>query len=146
MVRLWETNSGRLVTTLDGHSAGVWGVALSADGRIVASGGGEGTLHVWESSTGRELARLQGHTAVVWRLALPADGQLLASGGGDGTLRLWETSTGRQLGPLRGHAGGVLGVALTTERTPAQELLVDSLLGRFGTVFADQSGVARACY
>jgi WD40 repeat protein len=35
---LWETGSGRLLATLQGHTGLVYGVAVSGDGRLVASG------------------------------------------------------------------------------------------------------------
>jgi WD40 repeat protein len=90
-------------------------VALSADGRLVASGGEDGTVRLWETGTGRPLATLEGHTGTVWRVALSADGRLLAGGVEDGTVRLWEAGTGRPLATLRGHAGGVFGVALSAD-------------------------------
>jgi WD40 repeat protein len=89
------------VATLQGHTGAVRGVALSADGRLLASGGTDGTGRLWEVSTGRAVAILQGHTGTVWGVALSADGQLMASGGFDGTVRLWETSTGTWLRTLR---------------------------------------------
>jgi hypothetical protein len=43
-VQLWETRTGRLMETLQGHSSAVWAVALSANGHLVASGGIDGML------------------------------------------------------------------------------------------------------
>jgi WD40 repeat protein len=58
-VRLWETGSGRLLATLRGHTGGVWGVALSADGQLVASGSFDGTVRLWEAQRGSCLRTLQ---------------------------------------------------------------------------------------
>jgi WD40 repeat protein len=118
-------------------------VALSADGKLLASGGGEGdgTVRLWETGTGRLLAILQSHTGGVWDVALSADGRLVASGGEDGTVRLWETApayaerTGESaeraqqsghaaaapprgwlpVATLEGHTGTVRGVTLSTD-------------------------------
>jgi WD40 repeat protein len=124
-VRLWDPRSacsagqgasgGQRLATLQGHTGGVWGVALSADGRLLASGGGDGAVRLWEASTGRLLRTLQGHTSGVWGVSLSADGQLLASGGGDGAVRLWDVSSGRLLATLQGHTGAVWSVALAPD-------------------------------
>jgi len=92
---------GRLVATLQGHTGTVWGVSLSADGRLLASGGMDGTVRLWEVPSGQQLATLEGHTGGVWGVVLSADGQLLASGSFDGTVRLWEAPSGAHLHTLR---------------------------------------------
>jgi len=90
-------------------------VALSSEGGLVASGGGDGTVRLWETSTGRPMATLHGHTSTVWSVAVSAEGKLVASGGEDGTVRVWEPSTGRPLAILDDHASVVRGVALSAD-------------------------------
>jgi len=112
-------SGGRPLATLQGHTGTVWAVALSADGQLVASGGGDGAVRLWESTTGRPLATLQGHRGTIRGVALSADGRLLVSGGGDGAVRLWESaapqSEWRPRATLEGHQGEVFSVALSAD-------------------------------
>src|SRR5260370_478822 len=50
---------GRLLATLQDHTSGVWGVELSKDGRLLASGGLDGTLRLCDASNGASLRTLQ---------------------------------------------------------------------------------------
>jgi WD40 repeat protein len=62
MVRLWEVPSGQPLAAFQGHTGGVWRVALSSDGHLLASGGADGTVRLWEAPSGRPLAILEGHS------------------------------------------------------------------------------------
>ena len=92
-------------------------LALTADGQLAVSGGGDGTVRVWDPAAGGQVdAPLTGHDGMVRALALRADGQLAVSGGGDGTVRVWDPATGTQVGaPLTGHDGTVWAVALSAD-------------------------------
>jgi WD40 repeat protein len=68
-MRLWEANTGRPLANLEGHTSTVYSVTLSADGRLVATGGEDGTVRLWEANTARPLANLEGTLArsTAWR-------------------------------------------------------------------------------
>jgi WD40 repeat protein len=76
-------------------------VALAGDGRLLASGGDDGTVRLSETPGGQPLAILRGHTGPVQVVALAGDGRLVASGGVDGTIRLWDAASGACLRMLR---------------------------------------------
>ena len=90
-----------LVAILHDHTGLVWGLAVTGNGDLLASGGADGTVRLWETSTRQAVATLEGHTGAVWGVALSAGGDLLASGGEEGTVRLWAAKSGAFLRALR---------------------------------------------
>ena len=98
-VHLWRLDHGAVAaeSKLEGHRLGVYGLAFSPDGTLLASGSDDHDIRLW-SSSGRLLAVLQGHTDLVRGLAFSPDGALLASGGEDGGVRLWDVRARATLG------------------------------------------------
>ena len=65
---------------MQGESAGVQGVSLSGDGRLVLSGGVGGAVRLWEAVSGQAITIPPDHTAAVQRVAISGDGLHVASG------------------------------------------------------------------
>ena len=100
---------------LEGHESVVCAVAISADGKTVASGSDDKTVRLWSTATGEQLQKLEGHTHWVTAVAISADSKIVASGSGDKTVRLWSTATGEQLQKLEGHEQWVTDVAISAD-------------------------------
>ena len=85
---------------LVGHAGAVWSVAFSPDGKTLATGSANGTVHLWDVATGRQTGALR-TTGAVYSVAFSPDGKTLATGSYDGTAQLWDVATRRQIGELQ---------------------------------------------
>ncbi len=97
-VQLWQVSTGRESWKLQGHEDPRAGnelrpIALSADGKLLASAGKGNAIVLWEVATGQEIGRLLGHEAAVRSLAFAADGKSLVSGSVDTTILVWGLRT-----------------------------------------------------
>jgi WD40 repeat protein len=95
------------------NAEGVYSIAISPDGNILASGHENGTILLWDLATHQTLGQpLQGHAALVKTIAFRSDGTILVSGGFDALIILWDVTSGQPIGrPLTGHIGGIYSVA-----------------------------------
>lgn len=114
-VRLWDVNTGEELMTLAGHTAGIFSLAVSPDGRLLASGSSDNTVRLWDITTGEEVMVLEGHAAEVDALVFSPDGTLLASGCHDGEIRLWDIDTGEALVVLEVLHGGINALQFTPQ-------------------------------
>jgi eukaryotic-like serine/threonine-protein kinase len=85
----WQPGKGGRVFAR-GHAGPVEALATSADGKLLASAGSDGTARVWEAATGKEMAVFRGHRREVLSVAFSPEGKLLVSGGSDQSLRVWD--------------------------------------------------------
>jgi WD40 repeat protein len=89
-IKVWDANTGQLIQTVAGHTGDVYCVAVSPNGRWIASAGIDTTIRLWDAETWKPLHKLRGHTGVICSLAFSPDGQQLVSGSRDRTVKVWD--------------------------------------------------------
>ena len=87
----------------------VWDVAVSRDGRYLATAVGipflpeanttPGELALWDANTGQLVRKFRGHTGTVRHVTFSPDGRLLATSAYDRTVRIWNIADGKPIGP-----------------------------------------------
>jgi dipeptidyl aminopeptidase/acylaminoacyl peptidase len=90
MIRLWDVNSGKAVTTLHGHTAKVNAVAYRPDGKEFASGASDGTVFLWDLRRTVPVLTFRASANSVYALAYSPNGRRLACTAGTGEATIWE--------------------------------------------------------
>ncbi|MFL6263862.1 MAG: TIR domain-containing protein [Thermoanaerobaculia bacterium] len=104
---------------LAGHTHWVTSVAVSPDGKWVASGSRDNTVRIWDLEIGECRAILQGHTSEVTSVAITPDGKRILSASDDKSVRVWDASSGRTLAELDGHKKAVWSVVALRDNARA---------------------------
>ena len=138
-VGLWDVNS-HLPTapyfTFTGHPGPIYAVAISPNGRMIASGGAgktsrdnaepDGLIRMWDLQT-KELRPILRYKSPVSTIAFSPNSRWIAGGSGDGTIRVWDAGTGDLIHEFNDHTESVWKVDFSPD---SKWLLSVSLDGR----------------
>ena len=110
---------GARIGALRGHSAAVFRVAASRDGRTVATLSLDHTIRLWDVATRASIGKpipVLTTTPYAGNLALSSDGRTLAFCSDDTTVRLVDVASRTPRGrPLRGHTGAIRSLAFSPD-------------------------------
>jgi WD40 repeat protein len=96
-ISIWHFQNEKELHLLKGHQALITDMAVSPNGKLLASGDLKGTLKIWDMRTGKELATLAGHDSPVSPLVFSADSKRLASTDNQAVIRLWDMDTPKEI-------------------------------------------------
>ncbi|MBP2326774.1 WD40 repeat protein/energy-coupling factor transporter ATP-binding protein EcfA2 [Kibdelosporangium banguiense] len=114
-VGLWEPSTRRRVATLKGHDSWLRALAVSQDGKLLATGGDDKRLVLWDAVSRVPIATLGEHADAIREVAFSPDSRIVASASNDGTARLWDVVQRAPIATLNGHKGQVTTVAFSPD-------------------------------
>jgi len=91
---------------LEGHTAPVWSVDYSPDGRLLISGSVDNTLRLWQVANHSLLRTMPGHPFPVLSVEVSPNNQLIATGSDDGIIRRLADQQCSLVHALKGHSIG----------------------------------------
>ncbi|KAG2343909.1 WD40 repeat-like protein [Suillus weaverae] len=100
--RVWDLERGTQVgEEWEDKERAVSVIALSLDGKTVASGSFDGTVRLWNIDTGKVIKKWTGHTKSVISVCWSPDGGRVVSGSKEDTFRVWDVKSGETIiGPI----------------------------------------------
>ncbi len=116
-VKVWNPSTKVLLCSYSGHSEDCRCLAWSPDGKQIASGGDDSTVHVWNVATGSLILTYHGHADEILAVAWSSNGRYIASGSCDKTVQVWDATDGGHVYTYRGHSDAVTAVAWSPDGT-----------------------------
>lgn len=129
-IHAWDLKTGEFAYTLsnNGLPNAINGLAVSPDGKQLASSGTDRLIRMWNLETKSFVMEIPGHADWVYGLAFSTDGKKLISASADRTIRIWDVSYGRSDMVLTGPTDQVFWVAVSPDGRYLASASADNLL------------------
>jgi WD40 repeat protein len=134
-LRLWDLSAPR-AKALPGHEGTVMALAISPDGKSMATASFDRTVRIWNMAPGQCLHELRGHTDAVRALAFSADGRRIASAGSDLSIRFWNVDDGSPVRVWVGHGDAIRSLTFS----PNGDFLISAANDRTIKIWNAQDG------
>lgn len=135
-IYIWDTETGDVVTRLEGLGNDVEAVAFGADSRRLAGAYSNGEVGIWDARTGTLLLNISGHKARVYSVQFSSDGNRLLTASADDTARTWDAQNGSELVRFEGHSGNVL----AAKYSPDDSLVLTASSDRTARIWNSETG------
>jgi len=115
-VKLWDSQSGKLLHSLEGHKEKITKIEFSPDGKKIVSGSWDNTAKIWEVISGKLLLTIK-HKYWASDVHFSADGNRVLTASNDNIVRMWNATDGKLIFETEGHKGGVNNVSFSPDGT-----------------------------
>jgi len=149
-IRVLDLLTGEITRTIDAGPVECWTLAITPDGKQVASGTHTGAVNIWDIESGKLVNTLETNGAFILSVAISDDGETLACATKEGAVFIFDFQSGKIRNTLTNHSQPVRSLAfasnilytgcddLTTSiyDTSGQVTLIGSLRGHVNWVTA----------
>lgn len=134
-LKVWDTSTGKLLHSFEGHLAGISTVAWSPDNETVATGSDDKTIRLWNALTGKAHPKaFSGHHNYVYSIAFSPKGNIIVSGSYDEAVFLWDVRSAKVMRSLPAHSDPVAGVDICHDGTLVVSCSSDGLIRIWDTM------------
>jgi WD40 repeat protein len=107
-IRIFEVETGKLLSQIEDHADWIFAVAWSADGKRLASASRDKTAKVFDVLKKESLVTFPAHAQPVYTVSFTPDGKGIATGGEDNRIRVWNPDNdGKAVRDISGFGGAV---------------------------------------
>ncbi len=117
-IKIWNVKTGLPIKTLGGVTYEVDSIALSSDGKLLASASknfNDTTIKIWNLESGQQIKSLEGHTNIIQFITFSPEGKTLASISWDMTIKVWNVETGEMIKSFKGHRNLIHSIAFSPD-------------------------------
>lgn len=107
LLHRWKLGDSKPTQTIEAHADNIVSLAISQDGKQVATGAADNLAKVWEASSFKERAKIEGHVGHITALAFSPDGKWLTTGSADKDLKVWDIDSKEMIMLLGDKSSGV---------------------------------------
>jgi WD40 repeat protein len=105
MVHRWKLADGTKLAGWRTHNDSVFSLAVSTDGKRLATAGGDKVAKVWDLPSGKEAVKIEGHDTAIYGVAFNKAGTELSTISAGHELIIWDLKTKQRLTSFQSNTG-----------------------------------------
>lgn len=100
-IKIWDAKGGKAGKSLKGHAAAIEFVAVSKDGKFLATASEDKTVIIWDVAAGKDTQTIKGHTETVNSVSFSPDGKQVVTTSADKTVRVWDIAGAKEVASFK---------------------------------------------